>query len=104
MPYITQMAKIIAQNQVSNGGPIIMVQCENEFSQAATHNPYMQAIENTYRANGVVIREYKRFWLFEKATGKTLAFTHNDQHSGQAGNFSPDTDTTPGNGAVNIYW
>jgi hypothetical protein len=50
------MAKLVAENQVSNGGPIIMVQMENEFSQAATHNPYMQAIEDTYRANGVVIR------------------------------------------------
>ena len=56
-PYITQMALLVAKNQISNGGPIIMVQAENEFSQAATHNPYMQAIEDTYRANGVTIRK-----------------------------------------------
>lgn len=35
---------------------VILVQAENEFSVAATHNSYMQAIIDTYRANGIVIR------------------------------------------------
>ncbi|KAJ6619548.1 glycoside hydrolase family 35 protein [Mycena sp. CBHHK59/15] len=83
IPYMTAISKIIARNQVTNGGPIILVQAENEFSAGATRSPYMQAIIDLYRANGVVI-----------------PITHNDQHSGQAGNFSPDL---PGPGQVNIY-
>ncbi|KAJ7069972.1 glycoside hydrolase family 35 protein [Mycena amicta] len=68
MPYLTAMSKIIARNQITNGGP------------RTTQSPYMQAIIDTYRANGTTI--------------------HNDQHAGQAGNFSPDKTTE---GAVNIY-
>ncbi|KIJ54226.1 glycoside hydrolase family 35 protein [Sphaerobolus stellatus SS14] len=82
-PYMNAVSQIIARNQVTNGGPIILVQAENEFSVGSTHNPYMQAIINTYRANGIVV-----------------PITFNDQHSGQAGNFSPDLG---GEGAVNIY-
>lgn len=83
VPYMTTISKIIARNQVTNGGPIILVQAENEFSAGTTKSPYMQMVIDTYRANGVVI-----------------PITHNDQHAGQAGNFSPDL---PGTGAVNIY-
>ncbi|KAJ7714217.1 glycoside hydrolase family 35 protein [Mycena metata] len=82
-PYLTAISKIIARNQITNGGPIILVQAENEFSAGATQSPYMQAVINTYRANGIVI-----------------PITHNDQHAGAAGNFSPDLG---GEGAVNIY-
>ncbi|KAJ7589475.1 glycoside hydrolase family 35 protein [Mycena floridula] len=83
VPYMTAISQIIAKNQITNGGPIILVQAENEFSASANNSPYMQAIIDLHRANGVVI-----------------PLTHNDQHAGQAGNFSPDL---PGIGAVNIY-
>ncbi|KAF7365411.1 Beta-galactosidase [Mycena venus] len=83
VPYMTAISKIIARNQITNGGPIILVQAENEFSAGPTQSPYMQAVIDTYRANGVVV-----------------PITHNDQHAGQAGNFSPDL---PGTGRVNIY-
>ncbi|KAI0765993.1 glycoside hydrolase family 35 protein [Irpex lacteus] len=82
-PYLTQIAKLIAKNQITNGGPIILVQAENEFSEGTTRSPYMQAIIDLYRANGIVV-----------------PITFNDQHSGQNGNFSPDR---PGTGRVNIY-
>ncbi|TFK39704.1 glycoside hydrolase family 35 protein [Crucibulum laeve] len=81
-PYMTAITKIIARNQITNGGPIILVQAENEFSASASNSPYMQAIIDLYRANGVVV-----------------PITHNDQHSGQAGNFSPDLPGTH----VDIY-
>ncbi|KAJ7212285.1 glycoside hydrolase family 35 protein [Mycena pura] len=68
MPYLTAMSKIIAKHQITNGGPIILVQAENEFSEGSTKSPYMQAIIDTYRANGATI--------------------HNDQHGGQAGGDS----------------
>ncbi|TDL23439.1 glycoside hydrolase family 35 protein [Rickenella mellea] len=82
-PYMTAISKLISQNQVTNGGPIILVQAENEFSPGSTHSPYMQAIEDLYRQEGIVI-----------------PITFNDQHSGQNGYFSPDLG---GQGAVNIY-
>ncbi|KAJ7288517.1 glycoside hydrolase family 35 protein [Mycena rebaudengoi] len=78
VPYMTAMTKIIARNQITEGGPT-----ENEFSIGATRSPYMQAIIDLYRANGIVI-----------------PITHNDQHGGRDGNFSPDR---PGPGQVDIY-
>ncbi|KAI0339557.1 glycoside hydrolase family 35 protein [Trametopsis cervina] len=83
LPYMTQLSKLIAKNQISNGGPIILVQAENEFSAGTDRSPYMQAIINLYRANGI-----------------DIPITTNDQHGGQAGNFSPDL---PGTGRVDIY-
>ncbi|THV02456.1 glycoside hydrolase family 35 protein [Dendrothele bispora CBS 962.96] len=82
-PYMNTVSKLIAKNQITEGGPIILVQAENEFSAGPTRSPYMQMIIDTYRANGIVV-----------------PITHNDQHAGQAGNFSPDL---PGTGRVNIY-
>ncbi|ETW78704.1 glycoside hydrolase family 35 protein [Heterobasidion irregulare TC 32-1] len=82
-PYMIAVSQIIAKNQITNGGPIILVQAENEFSAGTGRSDYMQDIIDTYRANSIVIPT-----------------THNDQHAGQGGNFSPDL---PGNGSVNIY-
>ncbi|KAH7914518.1 glycoside hydrolase family 35 protein [Hygrophoropsis aurantiaca] len=82
MPYMNAVSKIIADNQVTNGGPIILVQAENEYSASPENDIYMQAIIDTYRANGIVI-----------------PITFNDQHGGAAGNFSPDEPGTH----VNIY-
>ncbi|THG96966.1 hypothetical protein EW026_g4966 [Hermanssonia centrifuga] len=88
-PYMTAISKIIALNQITNGGPIILVQSENEFSAGTGRSDYMQDIINLYRANGIMI--HIRY---------LLAITENDQHGGAAGNFSPDL---PGTGRVNIY-
>ncbi|KAF9269213.1 glycoside hydrolase family 35 protein [Marasmius fiardii PR-910] len=82
-PYLIAISRLIAKNQITQGGPIIMVQAENEFNESSDHNIYMQNIIDTYRSNGIVV-----------------PITHNDQHAGQAGNFSPDK---PGLGRVNIY-
>ncbi|KAG6833503.1 hypothetical protein H0H87_006075 [Tephrocybe sp. NHM501043] len=79
---IASITKIIAKNQITDGGPIILVQAENEFSTSTNNNIYMQAIIDLYRANGVVV-----------------PIIHNDQHAGQAGNFSPDRPGTH----VDIY-
>ncbi|KAJ3760155.1 glycoside hydrolase family 35 protein [Lentinula raphanica] len=86
MPYLNTISQLIAKNQITEGGPIILVQAENEFSASAVNSPYMQAVIDTHRANGVVIREI-----------------HNPLSSGadgENGNFSPDL---PGPGQVNIY-
>ncbi|KZV68017.1 glycoside hydrolase family 35 protein [Peniophora sp. CONT] len=83
LPYQTSISKILAKNQITNGGPIILVQAENEFTEGAGRSDYMQAVIDTLRANGIVV-----------------PLTFNDIHSGQAGNFSPDKG---GEGAVDIY-
>lgn len=78
---MTAISKIIAKNQISNGGPsrfiitwiglpslttlylpVILVQAENEYSASAANNIYMQAIIDLYRANGIVVREYCIFF------------------------------------------
>ncbi|KAG7094115.1 hypothetical protein E1B28_007729 [Marasmius oreades] len=82
-PYLKTVSQLIAKNQITQGGPIVMVQAENEFNESPEHNIYMQDIIDTFRDNGIVV-----------------PITHNDQHAGQAGNFSPDR---PGLGRVNIY-
>ncbi|KAF5351319.1 hypothetical protein D9758_008015 [Tetrapyrgos nigripes] len=70
-PYLNIISKIIAKNQITQGGPIILVQAENEFSAGSTKSPYMQMVIDTYRANGIVVPIF-----------------HNDQHAGQAGGDS----------------
>ncbi|KAH8093824.1 glycoside hydrolase family 35 protein [Cristinia sonorae] len=84
VPYMTEITKIIARNQITRGGPIIMVQAENEFSAGGSRSGYMQDIIDLYHELGIVV--------------PTM---HNDQHAGRAeGNYSPDL---PGTGRVNIY-
>jgi hypothetical protein len=36
---------------------VILVQAENEYSAGSTHNSYMQAIIDLYRAEGIVVRK-----------------------------------------------
>lgn len=77
MPYLNTIAQLISRNQVTEGGPstyfhrfpwiknspvlVILVQAENEFSASSVNSPYMQAVIDTHRANGVVIRKNPPF-------------------------------------------
>jgi len=83
-PYMTAISKIIARNQITEGGPsaycqiqekekeriadmcaVILVQAENEFSASASHDVYMQDIIDLYRSNGIVVREsHKQCLIF----------------------------------------
>ena len=60
----------------------------------------MQDIIDLYRANGIVVRKCIALSTLLCANVQ-VAITHNDQHAGQAGNFSPDKG---GLGAVDVYW
>ncbi|KAH7092839.1 glycoside hydrolase family 35 protein [Auriculariales sp. MPI-PUGE-AT-0066] len=53
--YITEMAKVIAKRQVTNGGPVILVQIENEYYNGPGINEYFEQLTETYRENGVII-------------------------------------------------
>jgi len=69
---ITAMAKVIAKHQVTSGGPVILVQIENEYyngqprsfrvgltGSTADAGPgiheYFDQLTETYRENGVVL-------------------------------------------------
>ncbi|KAH8203940.1 hypothetical protein TruAng_001882 [Truncatella angustata] len=58
--YMTSVIQTIAGAQITNGGPIILVQPENEYSQAISgvsfpNAAYMSYVENQFRKNGIVV-------------------------------------------------
>ncbi|KAK7987585.1 Gti1/Pac2 family-domain-containing protein [Apiospora arundinis] len=62
LPWITRIGRIIAANQITEGGPVILNQIENEYQQPGSpHNPdatqvtHMKQIEAAFRAAGVVV-------------------------------------------------
>ncbi|KAI0482705.1 glycoside hydrolase family 35 protein [Xylariaceae sp. FL0804] len=82
--YAARMGEIIAKAQITNGGPIILYQPENEYTLGITipfpSGKYMQYVEDQARAAGVVV-----------------PFISND--AAPLGQNSPGT----GKGAVDIY-
>ncbi|KAL8827145.1 MAG: hypothetical protein Q9191_003359 [Dirinaria sp. TL-2023a] len=83
--YVKNIAEIIAEAQITNGGPVILLQPENEYSQATPgtefpNGDYFQAVENQYRDAGIVV-----------------PFISNDARP--QGYEAPGT----GNGSVDIY-
>ncbi|CAK44945.1 CAZyme family GH35 [Aspergillus niger] len=87
-PWIERIGKIIADNSITNGGPVILNQIENEL-QETTHSAsntlveYMEQIEEAFRAAGV-----------------DVPFTSNEK--GQRSR-SWSTDYEDVGGAVNVY-
>jgi hypothetical protein len=58
--YINNTGKIIAEAQITNGGPVILVQPENEylngFASGFSPNPYyVQDVEDEWRSTGIVM-------------------------------------------------
>lgn len=58
--YVQKISAIIAKAQITNGGPIILVQPENEYSQATSDTffpnyQYFQAVEEKFRKSGIVV-------------------------------------------------
>ena len=60
LPWITEISFILAKNQISKGGNVIINQIENEL-QETTHSPtdtlvlYMEQLENATRSAGIVV-------------------------------------------------
>ncbi|TVY59690.1 putative beta-galactosidase C, partial [Lachnellula suecica] len=87
-PWVAKIGAIIAANEISNGGTVILSQIENEL-QETTHVAtntlviYMEQLETAFRAAGV-----------------TVPFTHNEK--GQR-SMSWSTDYQDVGGAVNVY-
>ena len=88
LPYITAIGKILAANEIGNGGPVILNQIENEFSETkydarASEVLHMQQIEKAFRDAGV-----------------TVPFTHNEKGMRA---ISWSTDYKNVGGAVDVY-
>ena len=60
LPWVTAVGKIIAANQITKGGPVILNQVENEY-QETVYSPtntavvYMEQLESAFRDAGVVV-------------------------------------------------
>ena len=58
--YVKNVASIIAKAQITNGGPVILLQPENEYSRATSdvdfpNREYFAAVEQQYRDAGIVV-------------------------------------------------
>ncbi|KAL5524694.1 hypothetical protein ACEPAF_9839 [Sanghuangporus sanghuang] len=54
--YISGIINVTIPNQITEGGPVIAVQIDNEYSQSGFGRAeYFQELENTYRAGGIVV-------------------------------------------------
>ena len=83
--YVRSIAEIVAKAQITNGGPVILVQPENEY---------------TYPYGDIVFPNYEYFAYVEKQyrdAGIVVPFISND--AGPLGLFAPNNGTT----SVNIY-
>ncbi|KAK9787636.1 putative Beta-galactosidase [Seiridium cardinale] len=59
--YVTSVLQSISKAQITNGGPVILVQPENEYSEAVSgyypfpNADYMSFVEEQFRNNGIVV-------------------------------------------------
>ncbi|KAG8156667.1 hypothetical protein KVR01_013458 [Diaporthe batatas] len=88
IPWVQKIGSIIAANQITNGGPVILNQVENELTESvhsADHTlvKYMEQLKTAYRDAGIVV-----------------PFTHNEK--GMRGQ-SWSTDYQDVGGSVNVY-
>ncbi len=56
--YINKLAKEIVSLQCINGGPILMVQVENEYGSFGNDREYMEALKKTWITNGINVPFY----------------------------------------------
>ncbi|KAH8928260.1 glycoside hydrolase family 35 protein [Atractiella rhizophila] len=54
-PYISEISRIAARNQVDKGGPVILFQIENEYKQNNVTVPYMESLSAIVKENGVTV-------------------------------------------------
>lgn len=82
--YMAKICRIIAQQQITNGGPVVLFQPENEYSSGYKipfpNGPYMQYVINQARTAGI-----------------SVPMINNDV--GPSGNYAPGK----GVGSVDIY-
>ncbi|KAJ5762257.1 uncharacterized protein N7511_005639, partial [Penicillium nucicola] len=89
--YITHVGSIISKAQITNGGPIVLVQPENEYTLC---DGYATGADLNHCLNPYYMNDVESMW---RATGITVPFISNDA--------TPVGDWVPGSGIgeVNIY-
>jgi beta-galactosidase len=56
--YVARLAKEVKSLQCNYGGPIIMVQVENEYGSYGNDKAYMEALRKLWIKNGIVVPFY----------------------------------------------
>ena len=56
--YIQRLAKEITPLQCTNGGPILMVQAENEYGSYGNDREYMETVRKLWQKNGITVPFY----------------------------------------------
>lgn len=56
--YINRLSKEVEPLQCINGGPILMVQIENEYGSYGNDKNYMEALRKTWKKNGIKVPFY----------------------------------------------
>ncbi len=51
--YLAALAKVVKPQMVANGGPILMVQCENEYGSYGNDRAYMEWVRDQWIKNGI---------------------------------------------------
>jgi beta-galactosidase len=70
--YIAHLAKEVAPLQCVNGGPILMVQVENEYGSYGNDKNYLEALRQTWLKNGIKVP----FYTADGATAYMLEAGH----------------------------
>ena len=53
--YLAKLAEVIKPFQITNGGPILMLQIENEYGSYGNDREYLKTISEIWRKNGITI-------------------------------------------------
>jgi beta-galactosidase GanA len=90
-PWVREIALILKKNQITQGGPVILNQLENELKQTGyspsdSRTQYMEELKKAFREEGLVV-----------------PFTHNEAGMRGSPSFSTDYMNPSGTGTVNIY-
>jgi beta-galactosidase len=56
--YIQELAKEVKDLQVTKGGPIVMVQVENEYGSYGNDRQYMKTVQDIWKNNGIEVPFY----------------------------------------------
>lgn len=99
-PYMHSIGSILAESQITNGGPIILLQPENEYTLCDSEAGYIQAnnISYTNISSSCLNKSYMAYVESQyREAGIVVPFIVNDAFP--EGNFAPNT----GLGAVDIY-
>jgi beta-galactosidase GanA len=88
IPWVREIAAILKRNQITNGGPVILTQIENELS------------ETSYKADDTVVKYMEQLKTAFRDAGIVVPFMHNEKGMRS---ISWSTDYNNVGGAVNIY-